>query len=469
MPHIQKKELLSGKISYRIYAKALDIRTRQWFQKSMTWRPPEDMPENISDYQVKVVAKEFEEKVRKQAKGLLAIDEKITFIDYSRQWLENIKLTRSMGYYLRGKDIINRMEEYFGQMRLCDVSPLFIQDFLNKTIAKGYKQKRAVLNNKNDLRRYIICNNYCINQIARDTGVGKHTFHSIRNGLPIVVSSAEKICHYLKIKLEDYFDVIDSSRQYAKETMQKIQRLMSAILATAKRKRIIEHNFATREYLEPIRGPKTEVKILSVEEAKKLYNYMETSDEPIRWKMAIYISLFLGLRRGEIAGLEWKDIDFENGIISIRRSVTDFGKNGKIVKEPKTEGSIRDLSIPPILIEKLQEYKKWWDETNEYVGGKWNKTDRVFCGFDGSDVSGHLFLTWLHKILDAADLPRVTLHSLRHTNITMQLVSGVDIKTVSARAGHARASTTTDIYSHYLKIPDIHASQIINDIFKDES
>ena len=59
---------------------------------------------------------------------------------------------------------------------------------------------------------------------------------------------------------------------------------------------------------------------------------------------------------------------------------------------------------------------------------------------------------------------KVTLHSLRHTNITLQLIAGVDLKTVSSRAGHARASTTTDIYSHFIRNSDCHASKILDDI-----
>lgn len=60
----------------------------------------------------------------------------------------------------------------------------------------------------------------------------------------------------------------------------------------------------------------------------------------------------------------------------------------------------------------------------------------------------------------------MTLNSLRHTNITLQLIAGIDLKTVSARAGHARASTTSDFYSHYIRNSDIHASEIINKLFE---
>ena len=93
-------------------------------------------------------------------------------------------------------------------------------------------------------------------------------------------------------------------------------------------------------------------------------------------------------------------------------------------------------------------------------------TNRLFCTEDGSDISPGLFRVWLQKTLAKVDLPKVTLHSLRHTNITLQLVAGVDMKTVSARAGHSKASTTSDFYSHFIKNSDIHASEILNKIFE---
>ena len=73
---------------------------------------------------------------------------------------------------------------------------------------------------------------------------------------------------------------------------------------------------------------------------------------------------------------------------------------------------------------------------------------------------------WLQKTLIKIGLPKVSLHSLRHTNITLQLIAGVDMKTVSARAGHSKASTTSDFYSHFIKNSDIHASEILNKIFE---
>lgn len=111
-------------------------------------------------------------------------------------------------------------------------------------------------------------------------------------------------------------------------------------------------------------------------------------------------------------------------------------------------------------------YKVWWLNQKKYLGDRLGNTDRLFCPEDGTDISPGLFRVWLQKTLAKVDLPKVTLHSLRHTNITLQLVAGVDMKTVSARAGHSKASTTSDFYSHFIKNSDIHASEILNKIFE---
>ncbi len=466
MPHFRVKVLESGIRSYRIQVKAKDIRTGKWFSKVKTWRQPLDMPNEVAEYEVRKIAYEFENKTKKQARGLLAVDSSISFIEYANKWLDDVKKTKSIAYYLKGVDAINKMTKYFGEIKLCEISPILIQDFLNQVMSDGYIVKRAVL--KEDLKKYLLLNNIRIIDIAEKSKIAKTAIFTALDGEKVLTTTAERICDALNIDINKYFDIIEDRREYAKETIVKLKRIMSAILATAKRKRIIENNFATSDYIEPIRGYKKQIKILSIEEVKKLFYYMENNEVSIIWKICIYLALFLGLRRGEIAGLEWKDIDFENKMVSIRRSVVDGGKFGLTTKEPKTENSIRVIAMPDTLIEKLKEYKKVWDFRKCYMGDMWKPSDRLFSNESGDNIQPGLFIHWLKVLLDKADLPQVTLHSLRHSNITMQLVSGVDIKTVSARAGHARASTTSDIYSHYLQQPDYQASQIIDNIFRNK-
>lgn len=236
-------------------------------------------------------------------------------------------------------------------------------------------------------------------------------------------------------------------------------------MAEAKRQRLVEHNFASRDYITPIQGYKKEIQILNDKEAKILAQYLDTEPNP-RWKIALLTILFMGLKRGELAGLEWKDIDFENKTMTIQRSVQDIVGFGLITKDPKTENSKRTISMPDKLIIYLKEYQVWWDNQKHYLGDRWKDTDRLFCTEDEKTISPGLFRVWLQKTLAKAGLSKVSLHSLRHTNITLQLIADVDMKTVSARAGHSKASTTSDFYSHFIKNSDIHASEILNKIFE---
>ena len=91
------------------------------------------------------------------------------------------------------------------------------------------------------------------------------------------------------------------------------------------------------------------------------------------------------------------------------------------------------------------------------MGDRWIETDRLLIGEFGKQ--------WIHKICDAAGPPHRTVHSLRHTNITMQIAAGVPMVTVAGRAGHARTSTTTDIYSHFLRSSDKSAAEKLEQMF----
>lgn len=152
--------------------------------------------------------------------------------------------------------------------------------------------------------------------------------------------------------------------------------------------------------------------------------------------------------------------------MSISRAVREVPKKGLVTKETKTSSSTRVISMPQTLVKVLQEYKKWYDERKEILIDDWKHTDRLLISDDGHVLRPSCYKKWLSKILQRANLKSVTLHSLRHTNITMQLTSGVDLRTVVARAGHSRTSTTTDIYSHFIKSSDQHASKVIDSLFE---
>ena len=462
-----KKQLKNGTCSYKIQAKAKDPLTGEYKYLSETWHRPPTMNEYQARRELDKRKYELDEKIRVEIQGITAKTSPLRFDEYADKWLAKQKLERSISYYLRHEPNVKRLKAYFKQVRLIDITPALTEDFRSTLLKHKYVHESAKMKAGKDLRLIVKSKKIVVKKIYQAIGIGFGTYESANRGTPIRYENAVKLCDKLGVKFDDYFDKIVVSRSYSKTTISHIMGTLNLILKDAKRQRIIEHNFASSEYLLPLKSQRKEIDVLDDEDAKLLKRQLDVEPN-MRWKTAIYIVLMTGMRRSELCGLEWKDIDFKNETISIVRSCHEVNGFGLITKDTKTFTSTRTITIPKVLLKILQEYKAWYDYRKSVLGDEWAKTDRLMISDEGTIIYPAIYRKWLHKILKKAGLKSVTLHSLRHTNITMQLTSGVDLRTVSARAGHSRTSTTTDIYSHFIKNSDRHASKIIDQFFEDD-
>jgi integrase len=178
----------------------------------------------------------------------------------------------------------------------------------------------------------------------------------------------------------------------------------------------------------------------------------------------IKLFIYSGLRRGELCGLEWKDIDFENHLISVCRSSQYVPDKGIFTKETKTESSVRTIKLPNQAFDLLKEYRVWQLEQRFMIGDRWEDCDRIFTKWDGTPLHPDSVTQYFNNFISGTDLPKISIHSLRHTNITLQIAAGVPLRTVSYRAGHAQTSTTANIYSHAIKTADEMAADVLSDI-----
>ncbi|MDE6407235.1 MAG: tyrosine-type recombinase/integrase [Anaeroplasmataceae bacterium] len=234
-----------------------------------------------------------------------------------------------------------------------------------------------------------------------------------------------------------------------------------AILAMAKKNRLVEDNYASAEYIDFPKRPKRNVKTLNDEEIKifidGLLNY-----EDLKIKTALMVFILTGFRRGEVAGLEWKYIDFDKNKIQIQNTIIQISGVGCIEKGPKTEESARAITVSPSLMAQLREYQEWQEADQKSKGRAFKPTDKVFTGEFGKNIHPSMLDKWLNIFLVDCELPHFSLHSLRHTNIAVQLAAGIPLVTVSARAGHSKPSTTSDIYAYVLKSSDTQAVQVMD-------
>ena len=233
------------------------------------------------------------------------------------------------------------------------------------------------------------------------------------------------------------------------KTILEHHRLLRAMLHKAVYWQLIVSNPAERVQSPKARKPKR--KSYDDEQTKILLENLELlSSEDTKYKVAIILTVFTGVRLGELMGLEWQDVDFKNGIISINRSSQYLADMGVFTKVPKTESSIREIAIPEFIISLLEEYKLWYEEQKSIYGELWTDSDRLFVQADGKPMHPSTISKWFVKYVGQIGLPVINFHGLRHTNASLLVAQNIDIAVISARLGHAQISTTLDFYVHPL-------------------
>ena len=169
-------------------------------------------------------------------------------------------------------------------------------------------------------------------------------------------------------------------------------------------------------------------------------------------KYETYFKLVLatGLRRGEACGLKWSDINWRKRTIHVQRGVVKLSHQESITKDPKTTSGDRMVYLSKEMRQLLKAWRKEceWDRAqtaNETV----SEDDYLFRQPNGKPMNPCTFTYRFKLILKANNLPLdLNVHSLRHTNASMLIAQGVDVRTVASLLGHAQASTTLDIYAH---------------------
>jgi len=173
-----------------------------------------------------------------------------------------------------------------------------------------------------------------------------------------------------------------------------------------------------------------------------------------------------GMRRGELCGLVWSDIDFNNKIIHITKSNQYLSGMGVFEKDTKNESSNRVIKLPDDMFNMLREYKVWQTEERLKIGDRWHDTGKIFTQENGLAMHPDSITGYVTEFRENNNLPYFTVHSLRHTSATLLIMRGVPVKAVSARLGHANQNTTNTIYSHAIQTVDAMASDVLGDVLK---
>ena len=238
-----------------------------------------------------------------------------------------------------------------------------------------------------------------------------------------------------------------TGKPLSSKTIVEHHRLLHAMLQRAVYWQMIVANPAER--VQPPKTKKPKRKYYDDEQSKTLVsNLMELTEDQFKYKVAIILTIFTGVRLGELMGLEWSDINFKDGIVNINRSSQYLAEKGVFTKTPKTESSIRDVAIPEFVVTLLEEYKCWYDNQKALFGELWYDSNRLFVQTDGKPMHPSTISKWFEKFVEQIGLPVINFHGLRHTNATLLISQNIDVSVVAARLGHAQITTTYNFYVH---------------------
>ena len=212
---------------------------------------------------------------------------------------------------------------------------------------------------------------------------------------------------------------------------------------------------------------KKERNIYTLEEAQHILELFEQEDD-CNFKYVVFftMALYTGFRRGELLGLEWKDIDWDNNIVTISRTSNWTKEKGVYTDTPKTATSMRSLKIPNELVSLIKRYKIWQEEYKTSLGNKWVENDRLFTQWNGKPMDPSAPYYYFQAFCKRNDLRFCNIHSFRHLNAALLITNGVDVKTVQTCLGHSEAGTTMSIYLHTFQAAQARAMDAVADAIR---
>lgn len=218
------------------------------------------------------------------------------------------------------------------------------------------------------------------------------------------------------------------------QTVLHVHRTLSQALAHAVKAGVLFKNPA--EQVKPPRPPRREIAILRKPEIATLLRAAEGT--PLY--LPVLVAITTGMRRGELLGLRWSDIDLKAARLTVNQSLERL-KGKTTFKSPKTQGSRRTITLPALTVEALREHRS----AKPRIGA-----GELVFSHDGIPWDPDSLTKAFDRLVQAAGVRRITFHGLRHTHISHQLMDGVHVKVVSEQAGHANVSITLSVYAAFI-------------------
>jgi integrase len=212
-------------------------------------------------------------------------------------------------------------------------------------------------------------------------------------------------------------------------------------------KQAVHDGLLGRNVTEAVRAPRKTVPEYTAWTAEQAARFLATADQDAEralWRLAI----LTGLRRGELLGIKWDDLDFTRGTLAVRRSRSRSASGNWETGAPKTTSGRRSVALPRSVVDALRLHRTRQGEYRLRLGSAYRDEGWVFAGALGGPLHVNSLVCRFERLMTRAAVPRLRFHDLRHTAATLMLANGEHPKKVQAQLGHANIAITLDRYSH---------------------
>ncbi len=432
-----------------------DLNGKQ-IRRTMTWTPEPGMTRRQTEKELDRQAVLFEERCRTGQ----VLDGNIKFADFAERWFKDyaekqLRPTTVARYHV----LMPRINAAIGHIRLDKLQPHHLMQFYNNLAETGVREDTRYQSTV-DFKALLKSRGMTKREFAKQANLSVYVLDSMTRGDKVSATSAHKIASTLKLPLDKVFRPAEGKDTLAVSTILHHHRLISSMLSTAVKWQLIFSNPCSRVVLP--KNKRKEAVYLDEEQAAQLLQALE--NESLQHQVIVKLLLYTGMRRGELCGLEWKDIDFERAVISVRRSSLYLSGKGVFEDETKNETSERCMKVSDDVIAMLRIWRAEQAKERLRLGDQWQNSDRLFTAWNGAPIRPDVITAWFHKFVTRNGLPPIHVHSLRHTNATLLIAAGTNLTTVAARLGHANTTTTSKIYAHAIKSADQAAAEALQDI-----
>ena len=443
--------------TYQIRVSAgYDIHGKQII-KTKTWKPEAGWTAKRIEKELNKAAVQFENDVTTGH----YVDGSIRFGEFAEKWMkEYAEKNLRQKSIARYRSLLTRILPAIGHIKLEQLQPLHLMEFYNNLSEAGIK-KASISHPLVDIDAERKKQKLSKTELSRRSGASYDAVVNACKGLNIKKQSAEAIAEALGLAYKKSFEDIKTEEKLSSGTIAQHHRLVSSMMETAVKWGLVLDNPCRR-----VQAPKVTTKkgvTLSSEETIRMFECL--ADAPEKYRTAITVLVYSGLRKGELCGLKWADVDLERGILTVNGGLEYLPSVGLYEEAPKTENGKRSIKLPTTAVTVLKEHKKRQAEDRLALGDRWKDTGYIFTGWDGAPMHPDSLYQWFASFVKRNNLPNITLHSLRHTNASLMIANGIDLATVSKRLGHADTSITARVYTHAIKEADAVAAEALENLF----